>query len=269
MKEEREEDQRGHPLLAAGGEENRLVAEPDDDEKGDRDDHRRDQYESLVGAEERVHVGIGGAGQHKRDEQRGQEPGVEGDVERRALVALRHRHPVRPRGHPDRPRAQPVGGATRHRLEMAAERTPGAADPDGLDEHRPDHELLPGDRLVEPFARVERVEAGGQGRQEDAHHGEHQHLGDVDEHDVLRQPGPVIDPMARQRLDPVEVGRVHERRRVDWRWVGCDQSHGLLLHEAIGTLIFAASITCLACKWFVPGGEPLMGRSPGEGVTRY
>jgi hypothetical protein len=155
---EGEEHERRDVLLPARGQEEHLVAQPEEaDQHDDRDDRRRGD-EALVGADRIRHRRVVHARQHERHHERRHHPDVEGDVDDRSVVAPGERHPVGPGREADRvgPSVVPESGC--HRLEVPSERAPRAGQAQAFEQDRPQDQLLPDERLLPPRGGIEEIE---------------------------------------------------------------------------------------------------------------
>ena len=156
--EREQEDQRGHPVvLRPRGQEDRLVAQPDDRQHHEQRDQARrlDHGEPFAG---QTLTGQSGHRPVRRSEQGPQrcrdDRDVEHDVDDRAGGAAGERDAFRPRRQADRARAQPVQEGADRRQEPQGERAEAAAEPEHFEQQGPEDDLLEDDRLGPPVGDV-------------------------------------------------------------------------------------------------------------------
>ena len=211
--------------LAARGQEDHLVAQPQHSEdQQDQHDLRRRQQPDL-GAEFGDRPGAVG---EQRPKRRQQQRGIQEDINRLAGGALGQRDTIRPRWQPDGAEPHPVQDRTHRRKEPVVQRPEAATKPDHFEQHRVEHDLLEDDRLGPPRRDVrEPAQSFGGRREEPPDKDVEQDFDDVEQMQRDRRAEAHLGPVAGHRTDLLAAGALVPFGDVDLRQVGLEESHGL------------------------------------------
>lgn len=210
--------------LAAGGQEDHLVAQAQHTEK------QQDQHD-LPGGQQpdrgaQLRYGAGAIGEQRRQQHHHQQC-VEGNVHRLALGAAGPRHSIRPRRQPDGAEPHPVQDRAHRREESVVQRPKAAAQPYHLEQHGVEHDLLEHDRLGVPRCRIgESINPLGGQHDQPADKDVQQDLGDVKQVQQHRSAKTHLGPMLGHRPDLLAAGALAPFGQVDVGKSGLEKSHG-------------------------------------------